>query len=94
MMQIDTGGKPIIFYDGCSCCRLSTGGQHEIWCPVCQKPEQWRVVAIAKFLQVANTNPNAPCKDMKIADRISKIPNIKQVRSRIYDDNDLIKEIL
>ena len=40
-MQYDTAGNPIIFYDMCGYCNMTTGGQHEPHCP-CFEPLQRR----------------------------------------------------
>ena len=32
-MQYDTAGNPIIFYDMCGYCNMTTGGEHEPHCP-------------------------------------------------------------
>ena len=38
--------------------------------------------------------PNCPLKDIKVADRLARIPHIRQVRIRKYDDNgNFIKEL-
>ena len=34
MIQCDTAGQPIIFYDMCAHCNMTTGGQHESHCPL------------------------------------------------------------
>jgi hypothetical protein len=33
MMQDDTAGNPIIFYDQCAYCTIDTGGTHQLGCP-------------------------------------------------------------
>lgn len=38
MMQYDTAGNPIIFYDMCAFCDIDTGGNHQSWCPCYQAP--------------------------------------------------------
>jgi len=63
----DTIGNEHFFVEGCSYCRMSTGGLHE---------------------------PNCPMKDIKVADRLARILNIRQVRILKYDDGgNFIKEL-
>ena len=50
----DTAGTEHFFIEGCSYCRMSTGGQHE---------------------------SNCPMKDIKVADKPARIPNIRQIPS-------------
>jgi hypothetical protein len=43
MMQYDTAGNPIIFYDQCAFCTLDTGGGHQLGCPYyqCEEYRYW-----------------------------------------------------
>lgn len=44
MMQYDTAGNPILFYDMCAFCTLDTGGNHQAGCP-CYQPRDESVLA-------------------------------------------------
>jgi len=55
----DTVGNEYFFTEGCSYCRMSTGGQHE---------------------------PNCPCKDLKVADRETRLREIRDNSHRKYGE--------
>ena len=41
-MQYDTAGNPMIFYDMCGYCQMTTGGQHQPNCPLFQPQGKWQ----------------------------------------------------